>query len=965
MLCDALLKESGSESEVLAKYVIFLPTRRACKTVQEAFLRQSEGKPVLLPRLIPFGGIDGEETETSLILAGESLDIPPAISPMRRKLLLMRLIRKNPEMADLTADKALHLADALCAFLDQSYIEQMPFERLNGIVPDEFAAHWQDILKFLETVTVFWPEILKENGVIDPADRQVRMFKAQADLWRKSPPPYPVIAAGSTGSQPATADFLDAVASMENGRVILPGLDLISKDEDLEGLDASHPQYNMMNLLKKFGITRKDIKPFGFQDATVSQERLRLICDAMRPAQATKNWRETKPFDASVLNGVIRADCPTIRDEALLIAMILRQTLETPAKTAALITPDRTLAERVISEMSRWGVVLDDSAGTPLSKTALGTFLSLVLKAAVDNVSAYSLLACLKHPLATCGKTQGEFRTEVRRLETACLRGKPAGEGFEGLKKAAEGNQEISDFVQSLEPALGEITLKMQDGKKRPPEEWLNLHLSAAEALAKSADKSGAERLWKAEAGEAAVTLFNGLKENADIAEPLSAFEYEGLINSFMSSVPVRLKYGMHRRIDILGSMEARLVRPDVLILGGLNEGCWPQTPSADPWMSRPMRSECGLPPLERKIGLAAHDFAQAFCAQNVVITRSLKDGGTPTVPSRWLRRLDAVLEASKIKWPKSDWVKWAQNFDCPDKFETISPPEPRPPVNTRPRKLSVTRIETWMRDPYSIYARYILDLKPLDEIEEGLTPADIGNLLHKCVEIFCTRHPSLLPDDAEKELGEISEELMRDMNFPVKAAAFYKPRIKRALTWFIERQRERDGFIAQMYCEQKGSVKIKTAGEDFELFGFADRIDILNDGTASVLDYKTGELPKPNVIEAGYAPQLPLEAFMLLNGGFKDVPVPEKISSLEYWRLKGAEDGGKTKSLDNPDNAIERVVKDLKELIEQFDLPETPYRATPNPAFSPKYTDYDHLARTAEWSIVKDDDGEDANESG
>lgn len=307
-------------------------------------------------------------------------------------------------MADLTADKALHLADALCAFLDQSYIEQMPFDRLNGIVPDEFAAHWQDILKFLETVTVFWPEILKENGVIDPADRQVRMFKAQADLWRKSPPPYPVIAAGSTGSQPATADFLDAVASMENGRVILPGLDLISKDEDLEGLDASHPQYNMMNLLKKFGITRKDVKPFGFQDATVSQERLRLICDAMRPAQATKSWRETKPFDASVLNGVIRADCPTIRDEALLIAMILRQTLETPAKTAALITPDRTLAERVISEMSRWGVVLDDSAGTPLSKTALGTFLSLVLKAAADNVSAYSLLACLKHPWRRAGK---------------------------------------------------------------------------------------------------------------------------------------------------------------------------------------------------------------------------------------------------------------------------------------------------------------------------------------------------------------------------------------------------------------------------------------------------------------------------------------------------------------------------------------------------------------------------------
>lgn len=947
----------------MAKYAVFLPTRRACKTVQDAFLRQSGGKPVLLPRLIPFGGIDGEETETSLILAGKDADIPPAISPLRRKLLLMRLIRRNPEAKNLSAEKALRLAEALCAFLDQSYIERMPFERLEGLVPDEFAEHWQDILKFLETVTFYWPQILKEQGFIDPADRQSRLFKAQADLWLETPPPYPVIAAGSTGSQPATADFLNAVASLPNGRVILPGLDLISDDEALKGLEATHPQYNMMNLLKKMGITRKDVKPFGREEGKTPSERLRLICEAMRPAETSDAWRKIKPFDKSALKGVMRLDCPTVRDEALTIALILRDTLETAGKTAALITPDRTLARRVIAEMARWNVVLDDSAGTPLSKTPLGTYLSLVLQAAADNVSPYSLLACLKHPLATGGKPQGEFRTLVRKLEISSLRGKQTGDGFDGLKISANDDPDAAALAETLEKALGELTSLMQSAEKRPLAEWLNAHLKAAETLAQSADRTGAERLWKAEAGEVAVSLFNGLKEESEIAEPLSAFEYAGLINSFMSSAPVRLKYGMHPRIDILGSMEARLIRPDVLILGGLNEGTWPQTPPADPWLSRPMRRECGLPPLERKIGLAAHDFAQAFCAPNVIITRALKDGGTPTVPSRWLRRLDAVLSSSNLSMNGGEWNKWAERFDAPEKFETIAPPAPKPPVSARPRRLSVTRIETWMRDPYSIYARYILNLKPLDDIEEAPTPADVGDLLHKAAETFCSLYPSSLPDDAEKVISDIGERLIRTLNFPVKAAAFWHPRIRRALLWFVGQQRQRIGNIRHILCECDGSVRFDAPAGEFELFGRADRIDLLKDGSAAVLDYKTGILPSKKTIDAGYAPQLPLEAHILLRGGFKDLPVPEKGVALEYWRLRGAEDGGETKQLPEPEEKIERIADNLKELVAKFDSEETPYLATPNPAFSLKYTDYDHLARTAEWSVVKTSEDAEDNE--
>ena len=958
-LAAGLLEQNGFDPARLAKTVLFLPTRRACRTVHEAFLRQSGGKPLMLPRMIPFSAVENDETQGRLCLLN-AVDLPDAISPLRRRLLLGKLIRKRAA-EPVNAEKALKLADALAEFLDESYIENVPFDRLKNLVPDEFAGHWQETLRFLEIVTAAWPEILKEEGVIDAADRQVRLFAAQSALWRETPPDFPVVAAGSTGSQPATAELLDTIASMENGTVVLPGVDMLLDEESFQACEPSHPQYNLKRLLDKMGIKRADVRPFRPDDGERS-ERLRLISEAMRPAATTDKWRTAEKFTAAAVDGVKMIDCANVQEEAAVIALTLREVLETPEKTAALITPDRALARRVVAEMNRWGIVMDDSAGTNLYLTGVGTFLMLAGQAALNNQAPFDFLACLKHPMALCGKTFAVFRPAVRRFELKFLHGKRPGDGFAGLKAAA-GNADDADaanFIDDLERRTGGFTRLMTDPAAHDFETLLDAHLAAAEQLAQSADRSGADRLWAGDAGEAAAAFLAGLKEQAALIDPVTPAEYLALLSALFKGVTVRPKYGMHPRLDILGTMEARLIQPDVLILGGLNEGTWPKTPDADPWLSRPMREQCGLPSPERKIALSAHDFAQAFCAENLVLTRSVKQGGTPGIPSRWLMRLQTVLGISGLALPAGDQLNWAREIDAPAAALSFLPPQPVPPVAARPRELSVTRIETLMRDPYSIYARFILHLQKLDGIDKAFDAADYGTIVHKAVETFCTRHPSRLPADPETEILAIGDELFKELNFSQTERAFWKPRLDSALIWFVEQQKKRADGIEHIFCEQEGNLSFQTKAGDFRLRCFADRVDATRDGACVLIDYKTGLPPSNTSVFAGYSPQLPLEAAILRRGGFERIGA-RPVASAQYWRLRGKQDGGSVRSVtatvEETDKLADEALDRLKDLIDAYDDPATPYLATPDTSVSLKYNDYDHLARFDEWAAFDDAD--------
>ncbi|HIC81590.1 MAG TPA: double-strand break repair protein AddB, partial [Kiloniellaceae bacterium] len=466
-------------------------------------------------------------------------------------------------------------------------------------------------------------------------------------------------------------------------------------------------------------------------------------------------------------------------------------------------------------------------------------------------------------------------------------------------------------------------------------------HLQAVEALAATASGSGAERLWVGEVGEAAALFSSELQEAAAAAPPLSPRRYPAALEALMAGRAVRPRFGLHPRIAILGPLEARLQHADVLVIGGLNEGTWPAEVEAGPWLSRPMQSAFGLPLPERRIGLAAHDFCQGFSAPRVYLTRAERVDGTPTVAARWLRRIDALCKGLALPVDlRGETVRlraWAEALDRPARVKPIEKPEPRPPLNARPRELSVTRVETWMRDPYALYAGEVLKLRPLDPLDADPGAAERGTLVHAALERFLRAYPDSLPDNAHDALIEIGAEVFEPIKAKPGAFAFWWPRFLRIAAWFVAAERERRGGLRQSFVEIAGSLTLAAPGGDFLLKAKADRVDVLHDGRLAIVDYKTGAPPTAKMVKAGFAPQLPLEAAIAQAGGFAGLP-RAAVGELAFWRLSGGTPAATIERAGRsaPQSLAEGALAGLAELVAAFDNPATPYACKPRPALAP-----------------------------
>ncbi len=966
-LVTGLLSRTSGDPAALADVLILLPTRRACRTLRETFLAATDGAPLILPRMMPLGDADPDDPDLANagdfgIDGAETADIPPAIDPPRRLLLLARLVARLHGLEE-APDRAARLAAELARLLDQVQIERLSFDRLETLVEGELSEHWQKTVRFLEVVTGIWPDVLAEEGLIDPAERRNRLLAARAEAWTRRPPPGPVIAAGSTGSVPATADLLAVVASLPRGAVVLPGLDPEIDDASWEALDPQHPQYNLKRLLGRLGVERRAVADWPAPGVRATPPaRLRLIHDALRPAATTDAWRHLGEPDRHALDGMTRIDCPTQREEAAVIALHLREALERDGTTAALVTPDRALARRVAAEMRRWGVTVDDSAGVPLDQTAPGGFLRLLLAAMTGDLAPVPLLALLKHPMATGGLTPGRFRSMSRQLELRLLRGPRIGGGLNGLRQAAIGKG-LDDLLDRLDAALGPLA-EVFAGRRQPPATLLGALVTSAEALADSDTRSGAERLWSGDAGEAAATFVAELADALPVLDDIDPARLAALVDVLMAGRAVRPRFGAHPRVTILGPLEARLQRADVLILGGLNEGVWPPDAVSSPWMSRPMMAAFGLPAPERRIGLSAHDFVQGACADRVVLTRSRRVEGTPTVPSRWLLRLETLLAGTRgeeIAHDSATWLDWQRRLDLPERFETPAPPEPRPPVAARPRKLSVTRVERWMRDPYSLYAETVLRLRALDPLDADPGAADYGTIIHAVLDRFVRAcpPPAAPPPDALDRLLDMGRDAFGETLRRPGVWAFWWPRFERVAAWFVDAETtRRNGTLAATGTELTGELTLRGPAGPFTLTACADRVDRWTDGTLTIIDYKTGTAPTAKSVASGKAPQLPLEGAIARarDGGFP-APFRGATTALEYWRLKGGREPGEIKSAGrNVGGLIDEAEEGLRGLIAKFDFEDTPYRAVPPAENAPDYSHYTHLARFGEWATLDEE---------
>lgn len=959
-LARGLMALAAGDPIALSEIQLFLPNRRAARALGEAFLEINDGRATLLPRILPLGEAD-EAAEILALGADAEAPLPDAIGKLERRLALSRFVAAAREKSfdgqeNWTA--ALKGADALTDFLDSLYAEEADARGLTTLAPDGFAAHWRRSLDFLKIVTEVWPRYLDSRDLDDPKRRQTRIVSRQAETLAALAAGRPVVIAGTTGSMPAVRRLIKGAAALPSGYVVLPGLDrALARDARAwTAIDDAHPQSGLKLLIESLGVAPDAVRLWP-HTAEASAPRARLLSVALRPAEATDDWRrrlieatDSDPGAARAIDGLSLIEAADEEDEAAGIAIAFRETLETARDTAILVTPDRNLARRVAAKMRRWNVEIYDSGGTPFANAAHGTFLRLAAAAFAAPDDAAAALALLRHPLTGLGLSPADRARCISSFDRAARGLGPNAEtgGLAGKIQRADSHGaaialaaiEAPDIFQQAEPA--------------PLAALIAAHAACAERIAATDRDAGADRLWRGDEGAAAAEILSDIRAAADALGLVSPRDYPDLFSELISAEVVRGRTGAHPRLEILGPLEARLLSADLVILGGLNEGVWPGDGGADPFLSRVMRKGLGLPSPERAIGLSAHDFAQGAAAPRVLLTRSKRRSGAPAKPSRWIVRLKNILEKAGAL-PAIDkslrYRRAAEGLDVAGPAQPVRPPAPRPPIATRPRALPVTQIETFLRDPYAIYARHILKLKPLDPVGEPFGPRFLGSLLHATFEAFVRGGINPERPDAEQALRAEFDRLAPEFGLVGADRALWAPSIENSVRVFVseERMRRRNGVPAQV--EEAGETVLQAAGGPFTLSARADRIDILNDHRALLIDYKTSPPSKKEMLL--FRVQLPLTAMIVERGGFptlgkRDVAAFAYLQALT--RKTEASEAGMAG--DEARAAIDEAVAGVGKWIDAFDRPDQPYLSQPRPKFVKERGDYDLLARRREWAL-------------
>ena len=933
-LAAGLIAKFGSDPLTLASGRILLPNNRAVRTMTEAFVRAS-GSGLLLPRLIPIGDPELDERIGGALDPADGGElVPPAIDPLERLLRLAGIIR-----GEASAER-LRLAGDLAATLDALLVEEIEPHRLKDAVTEtsDLARHWEKSLEKLQLIYDAWPHLLAEQGTIDLTERRNRLLNRLASRWKDAAPLSFTVAAGITTAAPAVAALVARVSRMPGGMVVIPGLwlsnlfpdeewDALGPDENNRG-EATHPQYHLKLLLDRLGVGRDEVQTWRWSGlAASSPARGRAVANAMAAPDFSHKWEILRPAERR-LSGIRIAVLPDPAAEAQAVALALREALETPGKTAALVTPDRQLAGRVSALLARWGIEADDSAGEPLSSTPAGTLLLGIASAATEDLAPVALLALLKHPLVGGeGEDRVAWLDAARELDLK-LRGPRPPAGINGLDAhfgAMKEWQKVRRRVEGIDGALSEPSSLA----------------SFARMLSDAAQSLAGDRAWRGPDGRMTAEILADL-QCSEAAQQLTVTTADAvpILRQLLDERAVRPPYGKHPRIFIWGLLEARLQRADLVVLGGLNEGVWPALPTPDPWLPPKVRATLGMPTLDSRIGLAAHDFASALGAPEVLITRARRDSKSPTVASRFLLRLDAISSGLPRDWRLEGLTRV---LDDPGKPQPMDRPAPSPPAEQRPDRISVTAVDRLKADPFAFYAQTILNLKKRDPVDDDHTARWKGIAVHQVLQEW-QQQDECDPD----RLRPRAERLLKDEAIHPMLRALWAPRLLEAIDWIADLERNnQEAGRRPLKAEVTGEAIL--AGVTAQ--GRVDRVDRLADGSLAIIDYKTGQPPSQKTVDAGFALQLGLLGLIGRAGGFEGVTGDPEV--FEYWSL--ARYRGKFGRLMRPDKDmqpgefLDHAYANFADAVQRWLTGDEAFTAKLNPAFAP-YGDYDQLMRLEEW---------------
>lgn len=976
-LVAGLLPRYAEDGFGLARLTLLLPSGRAIRTVSEAFVRQmgeEGGAGLLLPRMVTIGDLSLDEALGPLLDPLGAGDIPPAVDPTYRWLRLAALLEEEMGESAPSGPPLFRQARMIAETMDRLLVEDIDPEDLLGDrvldVVGSVAGHWQDSLRRFARVQVRWRIELAEMGRVDSATRRNMLFAHAAKSWRADPPGTPIVAAGVTSASPALARLLRVVSELPQGAVILPDLDLSLPDDawnelgragqadDAEGEtlgrhDApTHPQYHLKLLLNRMGIARGEVQQWHRRGMTAANpDRTHAVSALFLPPEASKSWIDL-PSDKRRLAGVRLLEVGNPEEEAQAVALAVRQALEEPRRRVAVVTPDRSLARRIVHHLRRWNIAADDSAGMPLGDTTAGRALLLLAQVIAENAAPVPLTAFLGHPSVGIANAQDAQRARADWLDNLRafedrLRGPRPAPGLGPLRPIADKAGVAGwweDVAGKLAPLMGE----------RGDALLADLLGQVAQVL----EAFCGESVWAREDGRALGNFVDELRQQAIAADTrIDPQDLQDILADAMERVAVRPAYGGHPRVSVYGLLESRMARADLVICAGLNEGTWPGGTAPDPLLAPPVLRALGVPGAEFRIGLSAHDLAGALGAPEVLLTRAERDADGPAIPSRFFLRIKALLGDLASRHEDAELGPLTHALRDADPAPAYPRPEPCPPAGMRRVSVSATALDRLRSDPYQFYANAILRLREKDPLDAEPSPAWQGTLAHAILEDWHEEKGSLT-DLAKRHLAEMDAHPL--------TRALWEPRLMAALEWIANQVAEDPGREVVLVEE-----KAKHVFNGVEITGTADRIDRLPDGTYAIVDYKTGGPPSKKMVEEGFALQLGTLGVLLEEGAYAHKGIEGTPTRFEYWSLgRDAKSntgfgyvttplkvGGARTGME-PEDFLPETRRFLTEAFDRWILGDEPFTARPNPDLK-LYATYDQLMRLEEWLGRENDAGE------
>ncbi len=961
--CKKILEYNKNTPENLYNYLILVPNKRIIRNLQTAFLKNSNASALILPKMISLADLDYIISNNHLVFStlskNEFSDIlKPVISKRERSFILSKLIKKMGQ--SLSFNQSIAMADNLGLLIDRSYMENVNFQDLDKIVDTNLAIHWQEILKFLTIATQVWPQILAEKKSIDATHQQKLIYQIQNKIWQLTPPPNHVIALNIIGFNNDIINLLSTIDSLPKSDIYFHGIDYNLCDNDFKNLEYTHPQKIFSYMFNKLKIKRENISNLLLNDT--QDNIIHRIFDKLVYKNA--NVEDIKNFanKFSIIN------TKNEEEEARTIALTLRETLECEGKTAGLITNNKHLIERVTSELEKWNIEIDDYLGQSLINSLAGKFFLVVGNILKNNFEPEDFLALLKHPFCNMGISRTEILNYAQNLDFYLFRSLIRDKTIDGYKNELKNMEflhqdtknKLISFLRHIEIQYPEIisTIKsIKQSKQIDFQTTLISHIRIAESLSKEKFNNPSE-LWKEQEGkELSILLSNLLLETKQIGL-VSIHEYMEIIKKSILDVNIRSIYNKHPRLYIYGDMQNNLIHHDIMILANLNEGSMPFLPSSNLWMNAHIMNQLGFIKDESQIGLKTNIFAQIIGAKEVILTRSEKEQGKLTTPSRWLLQLQTFLNYYSNQNLDLNSKNYIYNIQAemytPSYFKPLLTNNIfyNPPLEYRPKKISATQLESLIKNPYIFFIERILKIRPLDKINPVPNKKDYGNSLHKVFEIFFANLDSFKAFPSYQqylEIIKITEEQFQPFLKVATFKLFKMPIIKKGIKSLLDTEKLET--IKKSHIEISGQINLSIGNNIINLNGKADRIDVLEDNSISIIDYKTTSSTK---IE-NYWKQLLILSLIFQQGGFFSDNLtefePQDIKTNYIFFPNKIED-----NLQKKDNGIENILnylptflQEIEAVLKKYYIDNISYKF--NLKDKKVYEEHKHFIRFDEWN--------------